>query len=93
IYFIERDYLSSLQYLKDAISERNIINNSRDIGIIYFVEAIISDKIKNEVDPNSQKIKEFLTENSKSYYYNAIKYLDYVRDQAEIKYLRENFID
>ncbi|KDE70363.1 serine/threonine protein kinase [Fusobacterium necrophorum DAB] len=93
IYFIERDYLTSLQYLKDAISERNIINNSRDIGIIYFVEAIISDKIKNEVDPNSQKIKEFLTENSKSYYYNAIKYLDYVRDQAEIKYLRENFID
>lgn len=90
--FIEKNYLKSIQYLKNAIAERAIINNPRDIGIVYFVEAIIASKIEKTTLDKVKELKEFLPESSQSYCYNAIKYLDSARDAAEIKYLKDNII-
>lgn len=90
--FIEKDYLKSIQYLKNAYAERGIINNPRDIGMIYFVEAIIASDIEKTILEEEKELKEFLPETSQSYYYNAIKYLDSNRDMAEIKYLKDNII-
>lgn len=92
ISFIEKKYLKSIQYLKNAISEKAIINNPRDIGTVYFVEAIITSKIEKTTLDKVKELKEFLPETSQSYCYNAIKYLDSARDAAEIKYLKDNII-
>ncbi len=92
--FFEGDYLKSIKYLKNALSETKLINNVRDSGIIYFVESIIASNIKNMAG-NTKKIielKEFLTEEIEVYSYNALKYLDPKRDIAEIEYLKDSII-
>lgn len=90
--FIEKDYSKVISYLKNAISERQIINNPRDIGIVYFVEAIIASSIEKATNRELRELKDFLPETSNVYCYNAIKYLDSERDKAEIEYLKNNII-
>ena len=90
--FLENDNLKVIHYLKCAISEGKIINNPRDIGIVYFVEAIIVYSIETKNIKKYEDIKKILEENSNFYYYKAIKYLDATRDKAEIEYLK-NFLN
>ena len=90
--FLEDDNLKVIHYLKCAISEGKIINNPRDIGMVYFVEAIIVYSIENKNIEKYEDIKKILIENSNFYYYKAIKYLDSTRDKAEIEYLK-NFLN
>ncbi|EFI42688.1 AAA family ATPase [Peptoniphilus sp. oral taxon 386] len=92
VLFLECDYISSIQYLKNAVAEVKTINNPRDIGIVYFVEAIMAFIIKKQNILELREIKEFLSETADVYYYNAIKYLDANRDRAEIEYLKQNII-
>ena len=90
--FLENDNLKVIHYLKCAISEGKIINNPRDIGMVYFVEAIIVYSIETENTKKYEDIKKILEENSNFYYYKAIKYLDATRDKTEIEYLK-NFLN
>ena len=87
--FLEDDNLKVIHYLKCAISEGKIINNPRDIGMVYFVEAIIVYSIENKNIEKYEDIKKILIENSNFYYYKAIKYLDSTRDKSEIEYLKK----
>ena len=90
--FLENDNLKAIHYLKSAMSEGKIINNPRDIGMVYFVEAIIIYSIETKNLKKYENIKKILEENSNFYYYKAIKYLDSTRDKAEIEYLK-NFLN
>ena len=90
--FLENDNLKVIHYLKCAISEGKIINNPRDIGMVYFVEAIIVYSIETKNIKKYEDIKKILEENSNFYYYKAIKYLDATRDKTEIEYLK-NFLN
>ena len=90
--FLENDNLKAIHYLKSAMSEGKIINNPRDIGMVYFVEAIIIYSIETKNFKKYENIKKILEENSNFYYYKAIKYLDSTRDKAEIEYLK-NFLN
>ncbi|EGN66487.1 serine/threonine kinase [Fusobacterium animalis 11_3_2] len=87
--FLENDNLKAIHYLKSAMSEGKIINNPRDIGMVYFVEAIIIYSIETKNFKKYENIKKILEENSNFYYYKAIKYLDSTRDKAEIEYLKK----
>lgn len=93
-YFKEKDYLQTIQYLKSANFEKKIINNTRDAGIIYFVETIIANDLKKIEDAGTdlKELREFLAEAVSIYYYNALKYLDAKRDVAEIDYLKSNIL-
>jgi len=90
--FLEEDNLKVIHYLKCAMSEGKIINNPRDIGMVYFVEAIIVYSIESKNIEKYEDIKKILIENSNFYYYKAINYLDSTRDKAEIEYLK-NFLN
>ena len=90
--FLEEDNLKVIHYLKCAMSEGKIINNPRDIGMVYFVEAIIVYSIESKNIEKYEAIKKILIENSNFYYYKAINYLDSTRDKAEIEYLK-NFLN
>lgn len=91
-YFIEENYKKSLEHIKDAISDAKTINNTRDIGYVYFVEAIISSNIKSEEIYNFFLNNGYYKESPEYYMYQAIKYLDEKRDRAEIEYLKTNIV-
>ena len=91
--FLEGNYTDSLQNLKLANTEAKIINNPRDIGMVNFVSAIISMKLKDVEDENSEKLKEYLSESPDIYYYDSIKFLDSNRDKGEIEYLKNNILE
>ena len=87
--FIDGDYKEALALLEDAESEIGTINNSRDIGMVYFVHAIISNLSSSKA---SFEKKDYLKESLKYYYNQAIKYLDPHRDKSTIEYLENNII-
>lgn len=93
VQFLEGNYTDSLQNLKLANTEAKIINNPRDIGMVNFVSAIISMKLKDVEDENSEKLKEYLSESPDIYYYDSIKFLDSNRDKGEIEYLKNNILE
>lgn len=88
--FIENNYTAAIEYLKNANNELNTINNPRDLGIIYFIETLISIEIENKKDNNMKQIKEFLSEPSEYYFYQSLRFLDEYRDRAEKEYLKES---
>lgn len=89
IKFIDGDIENALIYLQDAVSEVTTINNPRDIGIVYFVQALIAYGSKDK--SNIQKDR-LLKESVEYYYYQAINHLDPYRDKSEIQYLKNNII-
>lgn len=87
--FRNKEYGNTLKYLQKAISEVKTINNVRDIGMVYFIEAIIAFEIEESFDGEYDQLKQFLCDPSEIYYYNALKYLDEHRDRAEIGYIKK----
>lgn len=92
IYFLEREEITAVEYLKSAVSGAKTLNNPRDIGMVYFVETIIKSMILSDKVEKKGKMDDFLKESIDLYYYKAIEYLDAKRDKAEIEYLKEKVI-
>ena len=86
---MEKDYIDSICYLKNANNEIVKINNPRDLGIIYFIESLISMDLKENNNEKLNDYKEFLSEPTEYYYYQALRYLDKYRDKGEIEYLNK----
>lgn len=87
--YMEKDYIDSICYLKNANNEIVKINNPRDLGIIYFIESLISMDLKENNNEKLSDYKEFLSEPTEYYYYQALRYLDKYRDKGEIEYLNK----
>lgn len=88
--FLDERFNESAKLLKNALQEVKTINNSRDIGYIYFIQTIICYIIKRDEAGFDKDMESILVESYDIYYYNAIKYLDKYRDAAEIEYLKAN---
>lgn len=88
--FLDEKFKESSEHLKSALQEVKTINNSRDIGYVYFIQTIIGYIIKRDEVGFDDDMKKILTEPYDIYYYNAIKYLDKYRDTAEVEYLKTN---
>lgn len=88
-HFIHQQYNRAMDSLKIAVIEVKTINNTRDIGMVYFVQTIISKRLLTITDVQSNGLKQFLDEPMEMYYYKALKYLDPVRDRAEINEIKK----
>lgn len=86
--FRQDDFEDALKYLKNSLNCVNTINNPRDSGMVYFVQAIIRKGLELNHRQEGIDMEEFLPESSSVYFFNAVKNLDGYRDQAEIEYLR-----
>lgn len=89
--FMDKDYKLTVQYLKMANEASRAIQDPRDIGMIYFVEAIIKLIISKRDDVDYGKLDELLDFSPEVYYHKALNYLDEHRDLALIDYLIKSF--
>lgn len=89
IKFLDGDNEGALVYLQAAVSEVTTINNPRDMGIVYFVQALIAYASKDKPDIQKDRL---LNESIEYYYYRAIKHLDPYRDKSQVQYLKDNII-
>lgn len=85
----QNDFEAALRFLKNSMACVNTINNSRDIGMVYFVQAIIRKGLETDHAGKGKDLEDFLAEPSSVYFFNALKNLDHYRDQAEIEHLRK----
>ncbi len=88
IAFKEKNYEKTVNYLKKAAIDGKLINNERDLGIFYFVESLIIKEI-NEGNIKNETLEKYFNISHKVYKFNALQYLDAIRDKYEIQYLQE----
>ena len=81
-------YVPDENYLKKAAIDGKLINNERDLGIFYFVESLIIKEI-NEGNIKNETLEKYFNISHKVYKFNALQYLDAIREKYEIQYLQE----
>ena len=86
--YFSRDVAGSLKYLNNSVACVRTINNPRDIGMVYFVQAILRRELDQAGGEPGAEMLAFLDEPASVYFFQAVKYLDDYRDKAEIEYLR-----
>ena len=83
------DFETALKHLKRSVDCVNTINNPRDIGMVYFAQAMVRKGLETDPRINLPDMTEFLSKPSGIYFFEALKHLDPYRDRAEIEYLRK----
>lgn len=88
IEFNEGIYENAVEYLKMATADANLINNERDLGMLYLVESVIADEIRSNKIENPV-LEKYFNVSEKVYKFNALQYLDPIRDSYEIEFLKD----
>lgn len=87
----KEDYDKVCQYIEKAKDYAPKLGNVRDIGKIYFAEALVKKQMKNQQLENLLAEKGILQQTSAFYYQAALEHLDKFQDEYERSVLQEVF--
>ncbi|MDR0922401.1 MAG: AAA family ATPase [Lactobacillales bacterium] len=82
----EKDYEAVYKYLLSTRKYADKLSNPRDLGIMYFVEAVVKNYL-NQSDVPNERLAQLLEKNLHYYTIGALKKLSVSRDKYEIAQL------